>query len=208
MWRRHGMKLKEPWSIRVRLERWGFPSVFRQESPFCLLLRFFFSLFLSVSVATTSYIWGKGAMIDRIENNMDQSVGFVERAVADTKKAVKYQSEARRKKIMIMICCIILAIILASTIGGIFAWKDGISTGISSLPPLWCHHVFPSESSSAKPLFIRKLSTQGTNQLFIKCYRKGEQINENMELKGRDEGTGSTAISSGFRWPLKGRPAC
>ncbi|EDL41447.1 mCG12909, isoform CRA_c, partial [Mus musculus] len=63
----------------------------------------------------------QGAMIDRIENNMDQSVGFVERAVADTKKAVKYQSEARRKKIMIMICCIILAIILASTIGGIFA---------------------------------------------------------------------------------------
>uniref|UniRef100_A0A674JTB1 t-SNARE coiled-coil homology domain-containing protein n=1 Tax=Terrapene triunguis TaxID=2587831 RepID=A0A674JTB1_9SAUR len=37
-----------------------------------------------------------GAMIDRIETNMDQSVGFVERAVADTKKAVKYQSEARR----------------------------------------------------------------------------------------------------------------
>ncbi|KAG6922936.1 syntaxin 3, partial [Chelydra serpentina] len=63
----------------------------------------------------------KGAMIDRIETNMDQSVGFVERAVAETKMAVKYQSEARRKKIMIMICCIILAIILASTIGGIFA---------------------------------------------------------------------------------------
>ncbi|XP_069484995.1 syntaxin-3 isoform X2 [Ambystoma mexicanum] len=63
----------------------------------------------------------QGAMIDRIESNMDQSVGFVERAVADTKKAVKYQSEARRKKIMIMICCIILVIIAASTIGGIFA---------------------------------------------------------------------------------------
>uniref|UniRef100_A0A8B9QTM8 Syntaxin 3 n=2 Tax=Anatinae TaxID=2068716 RepID=A0A8B9QTM8_ANAPL len=63
----------------------------------------------------------QGAMIDRIENNMDQSVGFVERAVADTKKAVKYQSEARRKKIMIMICCIILAIILAASIGSIFA---------------------------------------------------------------------------------------
>ncbi|XP_017694409.1 PREDICTED: syntaxin-3 [Lepidothrix coronata] len=62
-----------------------------------------------------------GSMIDRIENNMDQSVGFVERAVADTKKAVKYQSEARRKKIMIMLCCIILAIILASSIGSIFA---------------------------------------------------------------------------------------
>uniref|UniRef100_A0A803J6V7 Syntaxin-3 n=1 Tax=Xenopus tropicalis TaxID=8364 RepID=A0A803J6V7_XENTR len=38
----------------------------------------------------------QGTLIDRIENNMDESVGFVERAVADTKKAVKYQSEARR----------------------------------------------------------------------------------------------------------------
>ncbi|XP_075073079.1 syntaxin-3 isoform X4 [Mixophyes fleayi] len=63
----------------------------------------------------------QGALIDRIENNMDESVGFVERAVADTKKAVKYQSEARRKKIMILICCVILIIITASTIGGIFA---------------------------------------------------------------------------------------
>ncbi|XP_040177012.1 syntaxin-3 isoform X2 [Rana temporaria] len=63
----------------------------------------------------------QGSLIDRIENNMDESVGFVERAVADTKKAVKYQSEARRKKIMILICCIILVIIIASTIGGIFA---------------------------------------------------------------------------------------
>lgn len=51
---------------------------------------------VSVSAATTSCIRGKGAMIDRIESNMDQSVGFVERAVADTKKAVKFQSEARR----------------------------------------------------------------------------------------------------------------
>ncbi|KAG8434895.1 hypothetical protein GDO86_013018 [Hymenochirus boettgeri] len=63
----------------------------------------------------------QGTLIDRIENNMDESVGFVERAVADTKKAVKYQSEARRKKIMILICCVILAIVIASTIGGIFA---------------------------------------------------------------------------------------
>ncbi|XP_031760935.1 syntaxin-3 isoform X2 [Xenopus tropicalis] len=63
----------------------------------------------------------KGTLIDRIENNMDESVGFVERAVADTKKAVKYQSEARRKKIMILVCCVILAIVIASTIGGIFA---------------------------------------------------------------------------------------
>lgn len=44
-------------------------------------------------------------MIDRIENNMDQSVGFVERAVADTKKAVKYQSEARRVSASVSACC-------------------------------------------------------------------------------------------------------
>uniref|UniRef100_A0AAY5F661 Syntaxin-3 n=1 Tax=Electrophorus electricus TaxID=8005 RepID=A0AAY5F661_ELEEL len=37
----------------------------------------------------------QGSMIDRIETNMDQSVGFVERAVADTKKAAKFQKEAR-----------------------------------------------------------------------------------------------------------------
>ncbi|KAA0722127.1 Lysine-specific demethylase 2A [Triplophysa tibetana] len=39
----------------------------------------------------------QGSMIDRIESNMDQSVGFVERAVADTKKAAKFQQEARRR---------------------------------------------------------------------------------------------------------------
>uniref|UniRef100_A0A3Q3JHK0 Syntaxin-3 n=1 Tax=Monopterus albus TaxID=43700 RepID=A0A3Q3JHK0_MONAL len=38
----------------------------------------------------------QGGMIDRIESNMDQSVGFVERAVADTKKASKFLQEARR----------------------------------------------------------------------------------------------------------------
>ncbi|XP_041698983.1 syntaxin-3 isoform X1 [Coregonus clupeaformis] len=41
----------------------------------------------------------QGSMIDKIENNMDQSVGFVERAVADTKKAAKFQQEARRVKL-------------------------------------------------------------------------------------------------------------
>ncbi|KPP62621.1 syntaxin-3-like, partial [Scleropages formosus] len=38
----------------------------------------------------------QGGMVDRIESNMDQSVGFVERGVADTKKAAKFQAEARR----------------------------------------------------------------------------------------------------------------
>ncbi|CAG5945543.1 syntaxin-3-like [Menidia menidia] len=56
----------------------------------------------------------QGGMIDRIESNMDQSVGFVERAVADTKKAAKYQQEARRKQMMIFCCCVILALIVGS----------------------------------------------------------------------------------------------
>lgn len=56
----------------------------------------------------------QGGMIDRIESNMDQSVGFVERAVADTKKAAKFQQEARRKQMLIFCCCVILALVLGS----------------------------------------------------------------------------------------------
>ncbi|XP_060909111.1 syntaxin-3 [Labrus mixtus] len=56
----------------------------------------------------------QGGMIDRIESNMDQSVGFVERAVADTKKAAKFQQEARRKQMMIFCCCVILSLIVGS----------------------------------------------------------------------------------------------
>ncbi|KAB0351229.1 hypothetical protein FD754_016086 [Muntiacus muntjak] len=62
----------------------------------------------------------QGEMIDRIEYNVEHSVDYVERAVSDTKKAVKYQSKARRKKIMIVICCVVLGIVIASTFGGIF----------------------------------------------------------------------------------------
>uniref|UniRef100_A0A8D0BXY3 Syntaxin-1A n=1 Tax=Salvator merianae TaxID=96440 RepID=A0A8D0BXY3_SALMN len=62
----------------------------------------------------------QGEMIDRIEYNVEHSVDYVERAVSDTKKAVKYQSKARRKKIMIIICCVVLGVVIASTVGGIF----------------------------------------------------------------------------------------
>ncbi|KAG7270275.1 hypothetical protein CRUP_037499, partial [Coryphaenoides rupestris] len=60
----------------------------------------------------------RGEMIDRIEYNVEHSVDYVERAVSDTKKAVKYQSKARRKKIMIIICCVVLGIVIASVVGG------------------------------------------------------------------------------------------
>ena len=35
-------------------------------------------------------------MIDRIEYNVEQASEFVQKAVKDTKRAVKYQSKARR----------------------------------------------------------------------------------------------------------------
>ncbi|XP_034024203.1 syntaxin-1A isoform X1 [Thalassophryne amazonica] len=63
----------------------------------------------------------QGEMIDRIEYNVEHSVDYVERAVSDTKKAVKYQSKARRKKIMILICCVIVGIVIASVVGGTLA---------------------------------------------------------------------------------------
>ncbi|XP_014222624.1 syntaxin-1A isoform X2 [Trichogramma pretiosum] len=62
----------------------------------------------------------QGEMIDRIEYHVEHAVDYVQTATQDTKKALKYQSKARRKKIMIMICLAILAIILATTIGSYF----------------------------------------------------------------------------------------
>ncbi|XP_063722054.1 syntaxin-like isoform X2 [Symsagittifera roscoffensis] len=54
----------------------------------------------------------QGEMIDRIEYNVEQSVDYVSKATQDTKKAVRYQSAARRKKIMILICLVVLVILL------------------------------------------------------------------------------------------------
>uniref|UniRef100_A0A914WIM4 t-SNARE coiled-coil homology domain-containing protein n=1 Tax=Plectus sambesii TaxID=2011161 RepID=A0A914WIM4_9BILA len=59
----------------------------------------------------------QGEMVDRIEYNVDHAKEFVDRAVADTKKAVQYQSKARRKKIMIIICVVILIILLIVVVG-------------------------------------------------------------------------------------------
>ncbi|XP_026796310.1 syntaxin 3b isoform X5 [Pangasianodon hypophthalmus] len=74
-------------------------------------------MFLDIAMLVES----QGGMIDRIESNMDQSVGFVERAVADTKKAAKFQQEAQRKKMMIMLCCIILGIVVFSYLYSFFS---------------------------------------------------------------------------------------
>jgi len=62
----------------------------------------------------------QGEMIDRIEYHVDQSVEYVGKAMEDTKKALKYQSKARKKKIMILVCVTILVVVLVSTIAGYF----------------------------------------------------------------------------------------
>ncbi|CAI9740853.1 syntaxin isoform X1 [Octopus vulgaris] len=44
----------------------------------------------------------QGEMIDRIEYNVEAAVDYIETAKMDTRKAVKYQSKARQKKIAIL----------------------------------------------------------------------------------------------------------
>ncbi|XP_031630713.1 syntaxin-1A isoform X1 [Contarinia nasturtii] len=59
----------------------------------------------------------QGEMIDRIEYHVEHAVDYVQTATQDTKKALKYQSKARRKKICILVCVIILVIIVAGALG-------------------------------------------------------------------------------------------
>ncbi|XP_060074612.1 syntaxin [Ylistrum balloti] len=54
----------------------------------------------------------QGEMIDRIEYNVEQAVDYIETAKMDTKKAVRYQSKARRKMIMIVACVVVLVVII------------------------------------------------------------------------------------------------
>jgi len=62
----------------------------------------------------------QGEMIDRIEYNVEAAVDYIETAKVDTKKAVKYQSKARQKKIAILVCLAILVLVIVSTVGGVF----------------------------------------------------------------------------------------
>ena len=53
----------------------------------------------------------KGEMIDRIEFNVVQSENFVKAASTDTKKAVKFQSAARRVSWLVLRSCMFVVII-------------------------------------------------------------------------------------------------
>ncbi|XP_052566906.1 syntaxin-1A isoform X2 [Culex pipiens pallens] len=54
----------------------------------------------------------QGEMIDRIEYHVEHAMDYVQTATQDTKKALKYQSKARRKKIFIIVCVAITLVIL------------------------------------------------------------------------------------------------
>lgn len=62
----------------------------------------------------------QGEMIDRIEYHVEHAMDYVQTATQDTKKALKYQSKARRKKIMILICLTILGLLGASYVSSFF----------------------------------------------------------------------------------------
>ena len=58
----------------------------------------------------------QGEMIDRIEYHVEHAVDYVQTATQDTKKALKYQSKARRKKIFLFICLSIVVLIVVIVI--------------------------------------------------------------------------------------------
>lgn len=53
-------------------------------------------------------------MVDRIEYNVEHAKEFVDRAVADTKKAVQYQSKARRVSYFVSFRCCFLCYLTLS----------------------------------------------------------------------------------------------
>lgn len=62
----------------------------------------------------------QGEMIDRIEYHVEHAMDYVQTATQDTKKALEYQSKARRKKIMILLCLTVLGLIAASYVSSYF----------------------------------------------------------------------------------------
>ncbi|PKK25865.1 syntaxin 2 [Columba livia] len=58
------------------------------------------------------FVETQGEMINNIERNVMNASDYVEHAKEETKKAVKYQSKARRKLMFIIICVTVLLLIL------------------------------------------------------------------------------------------------
>ncbi|XP_038229909.1 syntaxin-2 isoform X3 [Dermochelys coriacea] len=63
------------------------------------------------------FVETQGEMINNIEKNVMNASDYVEHAKEETKKAVKYQSKARRKKWIIVILSLVLVAIIALIVG-------------------------------------------------------------------------------------------
>ncbi|XP_023663101.1 syntaxin-1A-like isoform X4 [Paramormyrops kingsleyae] len=61
----------------------------------------------------------QGELVDNIEKNVLSTEEYVEKAKEDTKKAVKYQSKARRKMILIGACLAVTLTLLIALIAGL-----------------------------------------------------------------------------------------
>uniref|UniRef100_A0A8C8SCD9 Syntaxin-2 n=1 Tax=Pelusios castaneus TaxID=367368 RepID=A0A8C8SCD9_9SAUR len=63
------------------------------------------------------FVETQGEMINNIEKNVMNASDYVEHAKEETKKAVKYQSKARRKKWIIVIISLVLVALIALIVG-------------------------------------------------------------------------------------------
>ncbi|KAM9118652.1 syntaxin-2 isoform 2-T3 [Pangshura tecta] len=79
-------------------------------------IRALYDMFMDMAM----FVETQGEMINNIEKNVMNASDYIERAKEKTKEAVKYQSKARRKMTIIIICVtvllVILGIILAATL--------------------------------------------------------------------------------------------
>lgn len=63
------------------------------------------------------FVETQGEMINNIEKNVTNAADYVEHAKEETKKAIKYQSKARRKKWIIVAVSVVLVAVIALIIG-------------------------------------------------------------------------------------------
>jgi len=69
-------------------------------------------------VDMATLVESQGEMIDRIEFHVGKAVEYVKAGTEDTRKALKLQREARKKKIMIIVCIIIICVIFVPMVIG------------------------------------------------------------------------------------------
>uniref|UniRef100_A0A8D2LAQ5 t-SNARE coiled-coil homology domain-containing protein n=1 Tax=Varanus komodoensis TaxID=61221 RepID=A0A8D2LAQ5_VARKO len=70
-----------------------------------------------LGMAADALVESPGEMVNSIEKNVMNAADYVEHAKEETKKAVKYQSKARRKKWIILMIVFVLLAVLAVIIG-------------------------------------------------------------------------------------------